>query len=178
MTWEPEEFDDLAAELRRRVAAEFRSEAEEVERLVQLQRRRKAVLRDVATAAMHQGQGVTLRCLEDEWSGELLAVGTDYLSLRTGTHFLDARLDSIAIRLTRARKGGRTGKPASGTFKARLTEFELTGEEVTLRCSRPIIEVTGVIDVVATDHVEMRLPNERCYVPLDGVVMAIRPLPE
>ena len=38
MTWEPGEFDDLAAELRRRVAAEFRSEAEEVEHLVELQR--------------------------------------------------------------------------------------------------------------------------------------------
>ena len=97
MTWEPGEFDDLAAELRRRVAAEFRSEAEEVEHLVQLQRKRKAVLRDVATAAMHQGQGVKIRGLGDEWSGELLAVGSDYLSLRTETHFLDVRLDGIAI---------------------------------------------------------------------------------
>jgi hypothetical protein len=178
MTWEPEEFEDLAAELRRRVAAEFRNEAEEVERLVLLQRRRKAVLRDVATAAMHQGQGVTLRCLEDVWTGELLAVATDYLSLRTATHFLEARLDSIAIGLTPARQGGRTGKPDSDTFKARLSEFEMTGEEVTLRCSSPTIEVTGVIEVVATDHVEMKLSNERCYVPLDSVVMVIRPLPE
>jgi hypothetical protein len=178
MTWEPEEFDDLAGELRRRMAAEFRSEAEEVERLVQLQRRRKAVLRDVATAAMHQGQGVTVRCLGEEWSGELLAVGSDYLSLLTATHFIEARLDSIVIGLTPARQGGRTGKPASDTFKARLTEFELTGEAVTLRCSSPILEVSGVIEVVATDHVEMRLPTERCYLPLDGVVMAIRSRPE
>ncbi len=178
MTWEPEQFDDLAGELRRRVAAEFRSEAEEVERLVQLQRRRKAILRDVATTAMHQGQGVTVRCFGDEWNGELLAVGSDYLSLLTATHFLEARLDSIAIGLTPARRGGRTGKPASDTFKARLTEFELTGEEVTLRSSSPIIEVSGVIEVVATDHVEMKLPAERCYLPLDGVVIAIRSRPE
>jgi hypothetical protein len=178
MTWEPEQFDDLAGELRRRVAAEFRSEAEEVERLVQLQRRRKALLRDVATTAMHQGQGVTVRGFGDEWSGELLAVGSDYLSLLTATHFLDARLDSIAIGLIPARRGGRTGKPASDTFKARLTEFELTGEEVTLRSSSPVIEVSGVIDVVASDHVEMKLPAERCYLPLDGVVIAIRSRPE
>jgi hypothetical protein len=178
MTWEPEGFDDLAAELRRRVAAEFRSEAEEVERLVQLQRRRNALLRDVVTAAMHQGQGVTVRCLGSEWSGELLAVGSDYLSLLTGSHFLEARFDSIAIGLTPARQGGRTGKPASQTFRARLTEFELTGEELTLRCSSPIVEATGVIEVVATDHIELRLPTERCFLPIDGVVMAIRSRPE
>jgi len=175
MTWQPEEFDDLAEELRRRVAAEFRSEAEEVERLVQLQRRRRAVLRDVANAAMHQGQGVTIRGFGDEWSGELLAVGTDYLSLRTPTQLLDARLDSIAIGLTPARQGGRSGVPGSDTFKARLTEFEQTGEEVILRCRQPDLEVTGIINVVATDHIEIRCPDERCYVPLGGVFLVIRP---
>ena len=178
MKWEPEEFDDLAAELRRRVAAEFRSEAEEVELLVQLQRRRKAILRDVATTAMHQGYGVTVHCFESKWSGELLAVGSDYLSLLTASHFLEARFDSIAIGLTPARQGGRTGRPASETFRARLTEFEITGEELTLRCSAPLLEAKGVIEVVAADHVEMRLPTERCYLPLDGVVMAIRSRPE
>jgi hypothetical protein len=178
MTWEPEEFDDLAAELRRRVAAEFRSEAEEIEHLVQLQRRRKALLRDVATTAMHQGQGVTVRCFEREWSGELLAVGSDYLSLLTASHFVEARLDSIALGLTPARQGGRTGRPASETFRARLTEFELTGEKLSLQCNSPILEATGVIEVVGIDHVEMRLPTERCYLPLDGVVMAIRPRPK
>ena len=178
MTWEPEEFDDLASELRRRVAGEFRGEAEEVERLVQLQRQRKAVLADIATRAMHQGQGVTVRGLGSEWSGELLAVGSDYLSLLTANQFVEARLDSIAIGLTPARQGGRTGKPSSDTFKARLTEFEMTGEEVTLRCGAPLVDVTGVIEVVATDHIEMRLPMERCYLPLDGVVMAIRSRPE
>jgi hypothetical protein len=178
MRWEPEEFDDLAAELRRRVAAEFRSEAEEVELLVQLQRRRHASLRDVATMAMHQGHGVTVHCLEGNWSGELLAVGSDYLSLLTGTHFVEARLDSIAIALSPAREGGRAGKPASATFRARLTEFELTGEELTLRCKSPLFEARGVIEVVATDHVEVRLATGRYYLPLDGVVMAIRSRPE
>ena len=178
MTWEPEEFDDLASELRRRVAAEFRSEAEEVERLVQLQRRRRAILREVATTAMHQGHRVTVHCFESEWSGELLAVGSDYLSLLTNSHFLEARLDAIAIGFTPARQGGRTGRPASETFRARLAEFEVTGEELTLRCNSPLLEVRGVIGVVATDHVEMRLPTERCYLPLDGVVMAIRSRPE
>jgi hypothetical protein len=178
MTWEPEEFDDLAAELRRRVAAEFRSEAEEVELLVQLQRRRKATLRDVATTAMHQGHGVTVLCFGNMWSGELLAVGSDYLSLLTASNFLEARLDSITMGLTPVRQGGRTGRPASETFRARLTEFELTGEELTLRCISPLFEATGVIEVVASDHVEMRIATDRCFLPLDGVVMAIRSRPE
>ena len=177
MTWESEDFDDLAAELRRRVASEFRSEAEEVERLVHLQRKRKAILRDIVTSAMHQGQGVTLRSDGREWTGELLGVGTDYLSLKTATHLVDARLGSIAMSFTPARQGGRTGKLASATFKARLTELEMVGEEVTLR-SIPIGEISGLIEVVATDHVEMKLPTERCYLPLDSVVMVIRPLPE
>jgi hypothetical protein len=177
MTWRPEEFDELAEELRRRVAAEFRNEAQEVERLVHLQRRRNAHLRDVATAAMHQGQGVTVQVLGDEWSGEVLSVGTDYLSLKTATQLLDARLDSIAIWLIPARQGGSVGKPASDTFKARLTEFEMSEELVTLRSRIPVIEVTGVIEVVATDHIEVSCP-ERIYLPLDGVFAAIRPLPE
>ena len=178
MTWQPEEFEELAGELRRRVEAEFRSEAEEVEHLAQLQRKRKAVLRDVARTAMHQGQRVTLSSAGDEWSGELLAVGADYLTLQTRAVLLDARLDSVALRLAPAREGGHTGQPGSDTFKARLTEFEMTGEELRVRCRVPVIELTGVIDVVAADHVEMRCPDERCYLPLDGVFMVIRPLPE
>jgi len=178
MTWRPEEFESLAEELRRRVAADFRGEAEEVERLVQLQRRRKAFLREIATAAMHQGQGVSLRGFGEEWIGELIAVGHDYLSLKTATQFIDARLDSMMIGLIPARQGGRTGKPASDTFKARLAEFESTGEEVTVRSRQPIIEATGIIEVVAADHVEMRCPNERCYLPVDGIFSVIRPLSE
>jgi hypothetical protein len=178
MTGLPEEFDSLAEELRRRVAADFRSEAEEVERLVQLQRRRKATLRDIATAAMHQGQEVRLRGSGEEWVGELMAVGSDYLSLKTATQILEAKLDSIVIGLVPARQGGRTGKPASETFKARLAEFESTGEEVTVRSRQPVIEVTGVIEVVAADHIEMNCPAERCYLPIDGVFMVIRPLSE
>ena len=178
MTWRPEEFEGLAEELRRRVAADFRDEAEEVERLMQLQRRRKAFLRDVATTAMHQGQGVSLRGFGEEWIGELIAVGSDYLSLQTATQFLDARLDSVLIGLTPARQGGRTGKPASDTFKARLAEFESTGEEVTVRSRRPVLEATGMIEVVAADHIEMRCPDERCYLPIDGICLVIRPLSE
>ena len=178
MIWSPEDFDSLAEELRRRVAADFRGEAEEVERLVQLQRRRKAYIRDIATAAMHQGQGVRLRGFGEEWIGELMAVGSDYLSLKTATQVLDARLDSIVMGLIPARHGGRTGKPASDTFKARLAEFEATGEEVTVRSRQPIIETTGIIEVVATDHIEIRCPAERCYLPFDGVFLVIRPLSE
>ena len=178
MTWQPEEFDDLAEELRRRVEAEFRSEAEEVERLVQLQRRRHAVLRDIAITAMHQGQRVTVSTAGDEWTGELVAVGADYLSLKTPALLVDTRLDAVAMRLVPAREGGHMGKPESATFKARLSEFEMTGEELTVRCRIPVIEVTGVIAVVALDHVEIRSLDERCYLPLDGVFMVIRPLPE
>ena len=177
MTWRPEEFDELAQELRRRVAAEFRTEAEEVERLVHLQRRRNFHLRDIANAAMHQGRGVTVRSLGGEWSGEVLAVGTDYLSVGTATQLLDASLDSIAIGLTPARQGGRTAKPASDTFRARLTEFEMSGSLVTLLSRIPVIEVTGIIEVVATDHIEVRCP-ERTFLPIDGVFAAIRSLPE
>ena len=54
----------------------------------------------------------------------------------------------------------------------------MTREEITLRCSTPLVEITGVIEVVATDHIEVKLPTERCYLPIDGVVMAIRSRPE
>ena len=178
MTRQPDDFDDLAAELRRRIGAEFRDEAEEVERLVELQRERKSTLRDVAMAAMHRGQRVALRIFEEEWTGELIGVGSDYLSLRTPTVFLDARLDSVAITTPRAREGGRTAKAASETFRARLAEFESTGERVTVRSRLPVIEVAGVIGVVAADHVVVNCPDERCYLPFNGIFMVIRPLPD
>ena len=104
-------------------------------------------------------------------------MGTDYLSIKTATQLLDARLDSIAIGLTPARQGGRSAKAASETFKARLAEFEISGDLVTLRSRIPVIEVTGVIDVVAADHIEVRCP-EPIYLPLEGIFAAIRPLPQ
>lgn len=176
MTWEPEEFDELAAELRRRVGAEFREEAEEVERLALLQRRRRAGMREVAEMAMHRGDQVTIRGGGREWTGGLVTVGEDYLGLRAPGALVEARLNHIALAVHPARAGGQSARPLSTTLRARLAEFEQTGETITLITSGPDLEETGVIEVVATDHIDFLTSAARIYLPLAAVTFVVRPV--
>jgi len=81
LTWRPDDFEELGSELRRRMGAEMRDEAEEVERLADLQRRRRGSLQDVVRAAMHRGDSVTVAIGKHSWKGTLRVVGEDYLRL-------------------------------------------------------------------------------------------------
>ncbi|HEX2421082.1 MAG TPA: hypothetical protein VHL55_05740, partial [Acidimicrobiia bacterium] len=92
MTWQPEDFEELGSELRRRMGAEIRDEAEEVERLADLQRRRRSSLGEVARSAMHRGDSVTVTIGQRSWKGTLRAVGDDYLRLESGQVVLEAPL--------------------------------------------------------------------------------------
>ncbi|MGH9198009.1 MAG: hypothetical protein ACRD1T_20030 [Acidimicrobiia bacterium] len=176
MTWQPDDFEDLAGELRRRVGHEFREEAEEVERLADLQRRRRASLAEVALDALHRGDEVTIRSTAKTWTGKLIEVGDDYVRLQTSNVVVEALLEGVAFVVVTSRSGGRSGRPASSTWKARLSELALSGEPVTVLAPALGLEVAGVIELVARDHVVIGGPG-RSYVPLWSLVIVLRSVP-
>jgi hypothetical protein len=174
MSWQPDDFDDLAEELRRRMGNEFREEAEEVERLTNLQRRRKASLSEVALAAMHRGDQVTIHARTGDWTGELLAVGDDYVSLQAPNGTIEALLDGVAFQVVPSRTGGRSGKAAAATWKARLSEFALSGETVTVVAPDLGLEVIGAIELIARDHAVIINETGRTYIPLLSLAIVLR----
>lgn len=153
---------------------EFREEAEEVERLTDLQRRRRASLSDVALAAMHRGDQVTIQARSGAWTGELLAVGDDYVSLQALNGIVEALLDGVALHVRSSRAGGRSGRPASATWRARLSEFALSGETVTVIAPDLGLEVTGVIELIARDHAVVDNGTVRTYVPMLSLAIVVR----
>ena len=168
MTWHSDDFEELGSELRRRLGAEIRDEAEEIEQLADLQRRRRSSLNDVATAAMHRGDSVTIAIGERSWKGALQAVGEDYLRLGTGQVVVECPSAAAIITTERSRVGGHSGRPASATWRARLAEIAADEKtvQIVLRDSE---DVVGQIEVVATDHLEVSGENPS-YIPLSLVV--------
>jgi hypothetical protein len=177
MTWNPDDFEELAGQLRREVGGEFRAEAEEVERLTDLQRRRRAGLAEVAMAAMHRGDQVTVRTRSGTWIGELVAVGDDYISLQALDVKIEALVDAVALDLRPSRVGGRSGKPASATWRARLAELAVTQETVTVMAPDLGVEAHGQIDLVARDHVVSTGLTGRTYIPLISLTIVLRTVP-
>lgn len=168
LTWDPDDFEELGSELRRRMGAEIRDEAEEIEHLADLQRRRRASLIDIATAAMHRGDSVTIGIGERSWKGTLSGVGEDYLRLANELVIIECPTEAVVLTVQRSRVGGHSGKPASPTWRARLAE--IAAEEKTVRILvRGSDDVVGRIEVVATDHLELSSENPT-YIPLDLVV--------
>lgn len=174
MTWREDEFDELAAELRRRVGAEFVQEAAELEQLAELQRRRRTDLADAARAAMNRGDRVTLACSGGRWSGTLGAVAEDYLVLESNELRVEALLESVVLESQASRSGGRSGIPASATWRARLIELELNREAVTVMAPTLGIEATGIIEVVAADYLEMATEESRVVMPLASVAVVLQ----
>lgn len=167
MTWRPEEFEELGSELRRRIGSELRDEAEEVERLSELGRRRKSTLRDVAQTAMNRGDSVTITLGSRHWKGTLRAVGEDYLRLETGEFVVECSFASVLMLTERARTGGQSGRPPSATWRARLAE--LAADETLIRILvAGNDDIEGRIELVAIDHVEIAGPIPS-YVPLDRI---------
>jgi hypothetical protein len=174
VSWPDDEFDELAAELRRRVGAEFVMESAEIEQLAEQQRRRRADLAESARRAMHRGDRVTVTCQTGRWSGQLWAVGDDYLVLEAIDTWIEAYLPSVGLEIEPARSGGRSGSPASVTWRARLTELELEGDTVTVVAPPANIEVTGRIEVVAADHIVLATGDRRSVLPITMIAVMLR----
>lgn len=168
LTWQPEDFEELGQELRRRIGAEIREEAEEMEMLSALLRRRRESSIDVARQAMNRGARTTISTSGLTFAGLVSSVGQDYLQVTTANEVLECRAAKVVMAIEPARSGGKADRPDSSTFKARLAE--MAEEKRSLRFLVDGIDpVEGVIDVVATDHIAIR-GDRLVYIPLELLI--------
>jgi hypothetical protein len=173
--WSDDPLESLARELREKVGSEFRAEAETVETETEIGRLRRRAMRDVVREAANRGDRVSVVTAGRTVTGFVAHVGKDYLSLETPTEHLDARLDRVAIVVAPSTSGGIHPRGGSITFKARLSEYEQTGERVELAAPRLNAAVQGRIAVVATDHVIIEdLDGAQNAFPLETVDLVFR----
>ena len=168
-------YEELARELRQGVGAEWRDEAEITERETHLGSLRKRRLEDVAREAMHRGDIVTAMVAGRSAKGSVMFVGTDYLVLQTTSQTLDIVLHRAVLRIEARPGGGHTTRGGSATFKARLAEYEQTGEPVTLHLMGGASQQTERILVAAVDHcITEDAEGARSHTPIALIEMISR----
>jgi hypothetical protein len=167
-------LDELALELRAAVEDELLADAEAVEELAELGRRRARSVSDLLTDAMHRGDAVRARSAGFVLAGSIAYVGNDYVVIEGMDATADVRMRGSAFTLERARAGGHRTTGGSRTFRARLAEYEQSGEPVVLHTAAG--ELRGVIDTAATDHVVVR-DDMVHVVPYETISLVLRPRP-
>lgn len=173
MTESGDPLKDLARELRQGAGAELRAEAEITERETHQGRLRKRTLADVARQAANRGDQVTATVAHRTFIGTVIHVGNDYLSLETAGEWVEIRLDAAHLRIRPNRSGGLSTTKGSATLKARLGEYEQTGERIELIVDGGEV-LTGVVRVVAVDHVMFEETHEETVAPLAMILAVVR----
>lgn len=175
---EQEPLADLARFLRQGVGQEWRAELEATELEVHQHRLRSRTLSEVAEELVHRGDLVSMQTRDLQFVGQVVGCGRDYLTVNTQDLCVDARLDQVCILVTKKAAGGTTTRGWAPTWRARLTELELTGEPVELFAGPLRGPRRGKIKVVSSDHLWLSEPNGvDCYLPIRQVTAAVRPLP-
>ena len=171
----PPHLTDLAAELRRRAGAELLDELEITEVETERGRLRHRSLPQVWEQVMHRGDRVTATTRMGLVRGTVDYVGTDYATVVGDDTSWDIRLErSILSQVERSTAGGHTVTGGSRTFKARLAEYEATGEPITILL--PHLAMRGRIAVVATDHVVVTAETDTATVPIQLIDVIRRDL--
>ena len=171
------DLDDLAAELRQSVSREIRWEAEDVEAdALKLTLRRRS-LSDAVAELLHRGDTVSFVTPPLTVTGLLTHCRGDLAIMDSGEAPISANLAGpVVIRRERsARSGGSSSSGGSGSFKARLSELELTNEAVGIITPSTADVVLGRIHVVGTDHIVMTGPgNIDWYIPLPTIALVVQ----
>jgi hypothetical protein len=142
---------DLAAALR----SEIRLEAEEAEREAAAAAALQRSLADVARELMAHGDIVAVDAGGRVFVGSIAEVGTDLVGLEASAGRVVVNLGCVAsLRVVqRARAGGRSPVPGVQTsFRARLLELCLSGEEVEAGMSGIEDSVVGRLAFLGSDH--------------------------
>ena len=171
------ELDDLAAELRQSVSREIRWEAEDVEAdALKLTLRRRS-LSDAVAELLHRGDIVSFVTPPLTVTGRLSHCRGDLAIVDSGEATISANLAGPVVvrREQSARSGGSSSSGGSGSFKARLSELELTGEPVGIITPSTADVILGRITVVGTDHLVMTGPgNIDWYIPLPTIALVVQ----
>jgi hypothetical protein len=156
---------------------ELRFEAEEAERDAAKLAARARYLGAVAFDSMARGDLVTIATFGRSVSGTIHYAAGDLASIQVTDGFTDVNLGGpIAIQITQqARSLGHGRTRGASTFAARLTEYEMTGEQLEIVAPLLGLSVSGQITAVARDHVAlMTLDEQSLYVPLEQIAFVIQ----
>ena len=157
--------------------AEFRREAAELERDAETARLRGRTLADALVDLAARGDRVRIECGSNAVVGPVVHAAGDVAIVDASEREATLHLGGpISVGLVEAAaRGGSVGRGASESFRARLLEFEMSGE--------PVVVVTdaashpGTIGTVAVDHVVVDRGTGEWYLPLARIGFVTRPTP-
>lgn len=173
--WREDPLEELGRELRHTVGREFQAEAEVTEHETSIGRLRRLGLAEVARSAMHRGDAISLITGSRTITGMAVFTGKDYLICQTATELFDAPFDRVVIKIEPRASGGHSTQGGAITFRARLAEYEQTGESVSLVCADSSLEVFGAIAVVASDHcILQESDGSRFHIPISQIALIAR----
>lgn len=174
---EPDPLTNLARSLRQGVGQEWRAEAEATEFETNQHRLRRRTILNVIEMLLHRGDQLTIRTGDLQWTGQVVGCGEDYLTLRNDHHCIDARLERLALVVTRRSSGGMKVKGVAPTWRARLQELELNEQPVELYGPSLGHPRSGRIRAVSVDHIWLVEPaGLESYLPIEEIAVAIRRL--
>lgn len=179
MTADDDNLADLGAELRQQVEHEFRWEAEETQADAEKLRLRRRTLSDVALEAMERGDTITVVSGSTTVTGTMAYVRGDLAVIQSGHALASIHLGGpTVLRLTsRSLTGGSSSDHGSGSFKARLAEFEQTGEIITLVVQGITENLEGRISIVGTDHIGITgRDGTEWFAPIAHIALALQPI--
>jgi hypothetical protein len=150
----PGDLEEVAAAIR----SEVRLEAEEAEREAAVSAAMRRDLADVARELMAHGDTVAIDVGQRSFVGPILAVGTDVVTLETGSSRVDVNLKCLQrMRVVkRARSGGRrVTDRGTASFRARLLELQLSDEAIEAGIAGSDEPVAGPVALVGSDHIAL-----------------------
>ena len=156
-----DQLDDLGRELRERVEAEMRLEAEMLEHDSALVEQRRRTTADLALELVSRGDTVTAIAGEKALRGRLVYARGTIASIDTGSGPADSHLAAgVVLRIDeRHLAGGVSPRSGSDSLRARLLEYEMDGRPIEIWIPAHGIEVAGAIGAVGRDHLVLIDPD-------------------
>lgn len=173
------DLDDLAAELRQSVGREVRWEAEDTEADTLKLTLRRRTLSEAVVELLHRGDVVSFVTPPLTVTGRLTHCRGDLAIIDSQEARISANLAGpVAVRREKAaRSGGSSSTGGSGSFKARLSELELTAEPVGIVTPSTAEVILGRINIVGADHIVVNGPdNIDWYLPIPTIALVVQAL--
>jgi hypothetical protein len=176
--WKPSlNVNDWNDEILDHLEHETRSEAEEAERDSAALAARVRQLADVAFDAMTNGDMLTVSTLGQSVTGRVQHARGNLVSLETAGDSIDINLSGpVSLSITQPASWHGHGRTrGAATFRARLAEYELTGEPVQIVAPLAGVALAGTIAAVAKDHIMIEtLDEQRAFIPLTKIAFVSR----
>ncbi len=155
----------------------IRGEAAEMEADAEAARLRGRTLGEAVADLAARGDRVSATCGAASLVGVLTNAAGDLGILTAGETEASLNLQGplVIALVEESRTGGLLSRGGSRSFRARLSEFELSGEPVTVVGSS--FSEDGVIGSVASDHVVLDRGSGEMYLPIRLIGFVTRPTP-